>query len=92
MAGFTDNLPEAIRSFDRDREPVYLDDAPVGYVTSGGFGHRTAKSLALAYLDADAIRAAEQGATFEVPLVGRRSAASLTAPCVFDPAGERMRS
>jgi len=26
MAGFTDNLPEAIRSFDRDREPVYLDE------------------------------------------------------------------
>jgi dimethylglycine dehydrogenase len=73
-------------------EPVYLDDTPVGYVTSGGYGHRTAKSLALAYLDTGAIRAAEQGAAFEVPLVGRRSAASLTAPCVFDPSGERMRS
>jgi enoyl-CoA hydratase len=27
MAGFTDNLPEAIRSFDRGRQPVY-DDEP----------------------------------------------------------------
>jgi enoyl-CoA hydratase len=26
MAGFTDNLPEAIRAFDEDRDPVYLDD------------------------------------------------------------------
>lgn len=26
MAGFTDNLPEAIRAFDSDREPVYRDD------------------------------------------------------------------
>jgi len=26
MAGFTDNLPEAIRAFDADREPVYLDE------------------------------------------------------------------
>lgn len=26
MAGFTDNLPEAIRAFDRGREPVYNDD------------------------------------------------------------------
>jgi enoyl-CoA hydratase len=26
MAGFTDNLPEAIRAFDQDRDPVYLDD------------------------------------------------------------------
>jgi enoyl-CoA hydratase len=26
MAGFTDNLPEAIRAFDGGRDPVYLDD------------------------------------------------------------------
>jgi enoyl-CoA hydratase len=26
MAGFTDNLPEAIRAFDAGREPVYLDE------------------------------------------------------------------
>ncbi len=26
MAGFTDNLPEAIRAFDAGRDPVYLDD------------------------------------------------------------------
>lgn len=26
MAGFTDNLPEAIRAFDEDRPPVYVDD------------------------------------------------------------------
>ena len=26
MAGFTDNLPEAIRAFDRGRDPVYLDE------------------------------------------------------------------
>ncbi|MEX0769045.1 MAG: enoyl-CoA hydratase-related protein [Microthrixaceae bacterium] len=26
MAGFTNNLPEAIRAFDRDLEPIYLDE------------------------------------------------------------------
>ena len=26
MAGFTDNLPEAIRAFDEGRDPVYVDD------------------------------------------------------------------
>lgn len=26
MAGFTDNLPTAIRAFDRDEQPVYLDE------------------------------------------------------------------
>ena len=26
MLGFTENLPEAIRAFDQDREPVYTDE------------------------------------------------------------------
>jgi enoyl-CoA hydratase len=26
MAGFTDNLPEAIRAFDAGRRPVFVDD------------------------------------------------------------------
>ena len=26
MLGMTDNLPEAIRSFDQEREPVYTDE------------------------------------------------------------------
>ncbi len=26
MLGFTENLPEAIRAFDRKREPVYTDE------------------------------------------------------------------
>ena len=26
MLGFTDNLPEAIRAFDADRQPVYTDE------------------------------------------------------------------
>jgi enoyl-CoA hydratase len=26
MLGFTDNLPEAIRAFDRKRQPVYTDE------------------------------------------------------------------
>ena len=26
MAGFTDNLPEAIRAFDQGRQPIFLDD------------------------------------------------------------------
>jgi enoyl-CoA hydratase len=26
MLGFTENLPEAIRAFDQDRDPVYTDE------------------------------------------------------------------
>jgi len=35
MAGFTDNLPEAIRAFDQGREPQYLDE-PRRDVFGGG--------------------------------------------------------
>jgi enoyl-CoA hydratase len=36
MAGFTDNLPEAIRAFDRGRDPVYLDDPRRDLFDTGG--------------------------------------------------------
>jgi dimethylglycine dehydrogenase len=70
-------------------EPVYRDDRVVGYVTSGGFGHRTGRSLALAYLERDQI---EAGASYEVPLIGVRHAATLLTEVPFDPSGARMRS
>jgi enoyl-CoA hydratase len=38
MLGFTDNLPEAIRSFDQEREPVYTDLPRRGLFPEGGSG------------------------------------------------------
>jgi dimethylglycine dehydrogenase len=70
-------------------EPVYLGERTVGYVTSGGFGHRTQKSLALAYIDTADI---SPDATYEVPLVGVRHPARLLVDAPFDPSGSRMRS
>ncbi|MBI4883406.1 MAG: GcvT family protein [Actinobacteria bacterium] len=70
-------------------EPVYLGDRTVGYVTSGGFGHRTQKSLALAYINADDI---SPTANYEVPLIGVRHPATLLVETPFDPSGSRMRS
>jgi dimethylglycine dehydrogenase len=61
----------------------------VGWVTSGGFGHRTGKSLALGYVRTD-VAAATSG--FEIELIGeRRAAVRLTKP-PFDPSGTRMRA
>ena len=34
-------------------EPVWMDGQKVGFVTSGGYGHTTGKSLAMALVDAD---------------------------------------
>lgn len=70
-------------------EPVYLGDRSVGYVTSGGFGHRTQRSLVLAYIEQADL---SLDATYEVPLVGVRHTARLLSEPPFDPAGVRMRS
>ncbi len=70
-------------------EPVYLDAERVGYVTSGGYGHHVAKSIALAYLAADKVET--QGA-YGVEILGQVRRASLASEPLFDPAGECMRS
>jgi dimethylglycine dehydrogenase len=70
-------------------EPIWHEGRVAGWVTSGGFGHRVQKSLALGYVDNQAA-AATTG--FEVELIGeRRSAVRLAAPA-FDPRGARMRA
>ncbi len=70
-------------------EPIWHEGRVAGWVTSGGFGHRVQKSLALGYVDNQAA-AATTG--FEVELIGeRRSAVRLAAPA-FDPQGARMRA
>ena len=70
-------------------EPVYLDDRKVGFVTSGGYGHRSGQSLALAYIDSQDL---SEDANYEVPLVGERHPAQLLRDVPFDPTGSKMRS
>ncbi|MDW3177061.1 MAG: FAD-dependent oxidoreductase [Acidimicrobiia bacterium] len=70
-------------------EPVYVRDRVSGFVTSGGYGHRTGQSLALAYINVEDMSAETP---FEIPLVGERHAAHLLQEPAFDPSGSRMRS
>ena len=70
-------------------EPIFVGDDKVGFVTSGGFGHRSGRSLAMAYLDAGA---AEPGLDHEVLIIGERRAARMLDEVPFDPSGTRMRS
>lgn len=66
---------------------LYQGEACVGIVTSAAHGHRTGKTLALAYLRD---RNAREGLNVEI-LGQRRSAQILTEP-PYDPANERMRN
>jgi dimethylglycine dehydrogenase len=81
----------AVESADADclgDEPIWHDGQVVGWVTSGAYGHRVQRSLALGYVPTD-IATANSG--FEIELMGeRRKAERLTAPA-FDPTGARMR-
>jgi dimethylglycine dehydrogenase len=70
-------------------EPIWHDGRVVGWVTSGAFGHRVQRSLALGYIPA-ALAAASEG--FEIEIIGERCRARPERVAVYDPAGSRMRT
>ena len=69
-------------------ESLMHDGKAVGYVTSGGYGHRIDRSLAVGYVPAALAR---DGETFTLDLFGeeRRATISLAAP--YDADGARLR-
>lgn len=71
-----EGVPVLLRGFEllepgivRDGYPVFLDGAPVGKVTSGGFSPSLQKSIGLVYLPRDR---AEIGQELEVEIRGKR--------------------
>lgn len=68
-------------------EPVYADGKVVGQCSSGGFGHRTQKSLALAYIDVDALTS-----DLTVKILGNDYSATVTKGCIYDPKGALLKS
>ena len=69
-------------------EPIWLSGERVGFVTSGGYGHYTGKSLAMALVNRDK---AEPGTELSVHVVGVERPARVIAPSSFDPDGNAMR-
>ena len=70
-------------------EPVYAGDRVVGVTTSGGFGHKTGKSLAFAYVPPEMTAA---GTEFEVLVFQERRKARIIPESIWDPANERLRA
>ncbi len=68
-------------------EAVFFGDRPVGLTTSGGYGFTVDKSLAFAYVSADA---AEAGTGLSVLILGERRAAVVLDGPVFDPDNEQL--
>ncbi|KUJ80341.1 glycine cleavage system protein T [Ruegeria marisrubri] len=69
-------------------EPVWAGGQRVGFVTSGGYGHYTGKSLAMALVDRDK---AQPGTELSVHVVGVERPARVIAPSPYDPEGKAMR-
>ncbi|MEM6634841.1 MAG: FAD-dependent oxidoreductase [Pseudomonadota bacterium] len=69
-------------------EPIWSRKKRVGFVTSGGYGHCTDKSLAMALVDADLT---DVGTDLSVHIVGEERAAQVIAASPYDPAGSAMR-
>ncbi|GAA1225162.1 FAD-dependent oxidoreductase [Kitasatospora nipponensis] len=70
------------------REPVFVDGAPAGYVTSAAYGYSIGASIAYAWLPRSA---AEPGCRVEVEYFGERLSATVTAEPLFDPKMSRIR-
>jgi dimethylglycine dehydrogenase len=66
----------------RGSEPIYQGDTLVGRATSGGYGWRLGKSLALAMVRP---HLAVEGAEFEIVILGERRRCVVIADSPFDP-------
>ncbi|MDX6664167.1 MAG: hypothetical protein QOG68_373 [Solirubrobacteraceae bacterium] len=76
------------RSVALGNEPVRLDGAIAGRVTSGGYGYSVERSIAYAHLPADV----PEGAAVEVGVFGEWIPGTVTAEPLFDPKGDRVRA
>jgi dimethylglycine dehydrogenase len=70
-------------------EAVWAGGRVVGITTSGGYAHWLGRSLAVAYLDAEA---AAPGTRLEVEILGARRPARAVAEPLFDPTNLRLRA
>jgi dimethylglycine dehydrogenase len=72
----------------RGSEPIHRGGELVGRCTSGGYGWRIGKSLALAMLRPDC---AAIGTELDVTILGKRHRATVIQESPYDPANERLR-
>jgi dimethylglycine dehydrogenase len=70
-------------------EVVLKNGEPVGYCTSGAWGHTVGRSLAAGYVPTELAR---DGERFDIDILGQHCAAAITAKALHDPNGGRLRS
>jgi dimethylglycine dehydrogenase len=73
----------------RGSEPIHHAGRMVGRTTSGGYGWRLGKSLALGMVPPEL---GELGTALEITILGERHAATVVGESPFDPKNERLRA
>ncbi|MEM7300859.1 MAG: FAD-dependent oxidoreductase [Pseudomonadota bacterium] len=73
----------------RGSEPIYQGDELVGRATSGGYGWRLGKSLALAMVRPDL---GALGTELEITILGQRHKVTVIEESPYDPENEKLRA
>ena len=68
--------------------PIFCNGEKVGMTSSGGYGHRVEKSIALGYVKPDCAKA---GTELEVEVLGRKRVAQVVSLPLYDPKNEKMK-
>ncbi|MFV0243628.1 MAG: FAD-dependent oxidoreductase [Qingshengfaniella sp.] len=69
-------------------EPIWQNSRIIGMTTSGAYGHRVSKSLAMALVDTNV---AEEGQSVIVHVIGEERQARIIPATAYDPTGAKMR-
>ena len=72
----------------RGNEPVYHNNKIVGVVTSGGYGIRTKKSLAFAYVESDL----KNSESLEIEIQGQKRKTKILGKVAYDPDNKKLRA
>ena len=69
--------------------PIFKDGKKIGMTSSGGYGHRIEKSIALGYIKPEFVTI---GTKMEVEILGRARKARVAAMPLYDPENRKMKS
>ncbi len=69
--------------------PIFQGDRQVGMTSSGGYGHRVQKSIALGYVSP---QLTDPGTRLAVEVLGKKRPAEVVRMPIYDPTNERMKS
>jgi dimethylglycine dehydrogenase len=70
-------------------DPVFHENELIGSITSGGYGHRVQKNIALAFIEPAFTNI---GTTLEVQILGEKYLAQITDFGLYDPENKRVRA